>query len=192
MAILRILGANLDGSPCSNPNSNSLVLRLEYGSFKLLLPGDFQDTAPGDNGVQRTLIDAWSNQLGGIQADFYKVTHHGAYQGGSNTSTLANKDHFLLAVSPKYAFSSSAAPPNNYNHPHCGLCNRLTQRVGSIRKGNQVKTPQKCISCGRPGGSDVLANDIGFYSTFPKRNAPTIICIVTNGAMSSIDPIPYS
>ena len=111
LATLRILGANLDGSRCSNPNSNSLVLRLEYGSFKLLLPGDFQDTKKGNNGVQRMLIDAWRNKPGGIQADFYKIAHHGAYQGGSHTTTLANKDHFLQAVSPKYAFSSSAVPP---------------------------------------------------------------------------------
>ena len=124
LATLRMLGANLGDAECCSRyrNSNSLVLRLEYGrNFKLLLPGDFQDISKGSNsGVQRDLINAWMN-AGGIQSDFYKLAHHGAYQGGDSSTTLANKDHFLEAVSPKYVFSSSAAPPNSYSHPHCGL-----------------------------------------------------------------------
>ena len=83
VATLRMLGANMGDAKCSSQyrNSNSLVLRLEYGLFKLLLPGDFQDISKGSNsGVQRELINAWAT--GGIQADFYKVAHHGAYHAG--------------------------------------------------------------------------------------------------------------
>ena len=196
-ATLEILGANLAYSEsCRNPNSNSLILRLKYGyNFKLLLPGDFQDTAAGSKGgVQNFLIDAWSGS-GGIQADFYKLAHHGAYQGGSNMTTLANKDHFLKAVRPKYAFSSSAAPPNTYNHPNCGLYNRLVH-LDLIHKGNQVTGAlQQYYSCGGPRRSTSTThnpNNYGIYSTAPTSDQPTIIHIATDGTISSIKPIPYN
>lgn len=191
---LRMLGANLANSRCSSdPNSNSLVLRLEYNKFKLLLPGDFQDTAAGSNGgAQNLLVNAWN---GGIQADFYKLAHHGAYQGGSNMTTRANKDHFLKAIRPKYAFSSSAAPPNYYNHPNCGLFNRLVH-LGSIHKGNQVTgVIQQTYSCGGPRRFAYTIhnpNNYGIYSTAPTSDQPTIIHIATDGTISSIKPIPYN
>ena len=170
------------------------MLRLKYGhNFKLLLPGDFQDTAAGSSGgAQNLLVNAWS---GGIQADFYKLAHHGAYQGGSNMTTLANKDHFLEAVRPKYAFSSSAAPPNSYNHPNCGLVNRLVH-LGSIHKGNQVNgVIQQTYSCGGPRRFAYTIhnpNNYGIYSTATTSNQPTIIHIATDGTISSIKPIPYN
>lgn len=197
--ILKMLGANLAnlqnlGTTCSDPNSNSLIWRLEYGhNFKLLLPGDFQDTSKGNKqGLQRLLIDEWGEH-GGIQADFYKLAHHGAYQGGSNKTTRANKDHFLQAVHPKYAFSSSAAPPNNYNHPHCGLYRRL-QLLGSIHTGDNVSgTLQKTYTCGY---NQRLyrhnPNNWGIYSTAPSSDMPTIVHIATDGARSWIEPIPYN
>lgn len=194
---LKMLGANLANWSCSrDPNSNSLVLRLEYkDKFKLLLPGDFQDTAVGSNGgVQNSLINAWSGH-GGIQADFYKLAHHGAYQGGSSRTTLASKDHFLKAIRPKYAFSSSAAPPNSFNHPNCGLYNRLVH-LGSIHKGNQVTgVLQKYYSCGGPRRYAYTIHDpnnYGIYSTAPRSDQPTIVHIATDGTMSSIKPKPYS
>lgn len=192
VATLRMLGANMGDTECCSQyrNSNSLVLRLEYGRFKLLLPGDFQDISKGSSGVQRDLINAWPN--GGIQADFYKVAHHGAYQGGSSSTTKANKDHFLQAVSPKYAFSSSAAPPNSYSHPHCGLYYRLRD-LGSIARGRSLRNPQTYYTCGRGRGVDetIRNNNYGIYSTSPRSDQPTIIHIATDGRTSSIRPIPY-
>ena len=193
VATLRMLGANMGDTECSSQyrNSNSLVLRLEYGLFKLLLPGDFQDISKGSNsGVQRELINAWAT--GGIQADFYKVAHHGAYQGGSSTTTKANKDHFLQAVNPKYAFSSSAAPPNSYSHPHCGLYERLIQ-LTPITHGTSLRNPQTYYTCGTGRGTaeTILNNNYGIYSTSPRSDQPTIIHIATDGKTSSIEPIPY-
>lgn len=192
VATLRMLGANMGDTECCSQyrNSNSLVLRLEYGRFKLLLPGDFQDISKGSSGVQRELINAWPN--GGIQADFYKVAHHGAYQGGSSSTTKANKDHFLQAVSPKYAFSSSAAPPNSYSHPHCGLYDRL-RLLPSIARGRSLRNPQTYYTCGRGRGifETIRNNNYGIYSTSPRSDQPTIIHIATDGRTSSIRPIPY-
>ena len=148
-----MLGANLGDARCClrHRNSNSLVLRLEYGrNFKLFLPGDFEDTSPGNNrGVQRDLINAWKN-MGSIQADLYKIAHHGAHRGGTNSKTYTNKDHFLQAVRPKYAFSSSAAPPNSYNHSNCGLYERLLMKniVPIIERPRNL---QAYYTCGRAG-----------------------------------------
>ena len=192
-ATLRILGANLAGFRCSYPNSNSLVLRLEYGqNFKVLLPGDFQDIYSGNNGgVQWDLINEWAND-GGIQADFYKLAHHGAYQGGMSSTTKANKDHFLQAVRPKYVFSSSEAPPNSYNHPHCGLYKRLRELPSIwIVRGNMLTYPQTYYTCGRNKQRKVKNNNFGIYTTSPEPNMPTIIHIATNGGISSIEPVPY-
>jgi len=195
LATLRMLGANLGDAQCRSRyrNSNSLVLRLEYGqNFKLLLPGDFQDISKGSNtGVQWDLINAWAND-GGIQADFYKVAHHGAYQGGSSSTTKASKDHFLEAVRPKYAFSSSAAPPNSYGHPQCGLYQQLSQ-LSSIAKGSSLTNPQKYYTCGwgRKMITHILSNSYGIYSTSPQPDRPMIIHIATDGTTSSIEPIPY-
>ena len=192
LATLRMLGANMGDTECCSQyrNSNSLVLRLEYKNFKLLLPGDFQDISKGSSGVQRDLINAWPN--GGIQADFYKVAHHGAYQGGSSSTTKANKDHFLQAVRPKYAFSSSAAPPNSYSHPHCGLYYRL-RLLPSIARGSSLRNPQTYYTCGRGRGVDetIRNNNYGIYSTSPRSDQPTIIHIATDGRTSSIRPILY-
>lgn len=196
MATLRMLGANLGDVRCCDRhrNSNSLVLRLEYRrNFKLLLPGDFEDTSPGNSrGVQRDLIDAWKNMKGGIQADFYKIAHHGAYQGGTSSKTKANKDHFLEAVSPKYAFSSSAAPPNRYNHPHCGLYERLLMKniVPIVRR---PINPQAYYTCGRAMKKEHknMNRNYGIYSTSPEPNMPTIIHIATSGETSTIEPILY-
>jgi len=66
--------------------------------------------------VQWDLINAWAND-GGIQADFYKVAHHGAYQGGSSSTTKASKDHFLEAVRPNMRSLAVQQPPNSYGHP---------------------------------------------------------------------------
>ena len=194
-ATLTMLGANLGDAQCCfrYRNSNSLVLRLEYGQkFKLLLPGDFEDTSAGNNkGVQRDLIDAWEN-FGGIQADFYKIAHHGAYRGGSSSKTYANKDHFLQAVRPKYVFSSSAAPPNSYNHPHCGLYERLLVRnIASIVR--RPANPQAYYTCGRAGKKEHknMNRNYGIYSTSPEPNMLTIIRIATDGTTSTIEPIPY-
>ena len=194
LATLKMLGANLGDAKClpRYRNSNSLVLRLEYGrNFKLLLPGDFQDTSSGNSGVQRDLIDAWRN-AGGIQADFYKLAHHGAYQGGVSSTTLANKDQFLEAVSPKYVFSSSAAPPNSYSHPHCGLYDRLRQ-LPSIARGCSLRNPQTYYTCGRGRGiyQHIPNNNYGIYSTSARSDQPMIIHIATDGTTSSIEPIPY-
>ena len=89
-------------------NSDSLILRLDYGSCSMLLMGDAEakeeemllETIPSDR----------------LTSDFLKVAHHGS--SGSSTEKL------LSAVSPRIAVISSAEG-NTFGHPHAEVLSRL-------------------------------------------------------------------
>lgn len=138
--IVRVLASNTDtfhpSKQCTN--GDSLVLRLEYGTFKLFLPGDVEDYDgfqydqngyitsdvrgfKGKPGILRTIIDNWKGS-GGIASDVYRFAHHGTWPNG-------NKKFFIQAVRPSYAFSSSKLPGTDgtYDHPHCDLYDAMIQ-----------------------------------------------------------------
>lgn len=80
-------------------NNDSLVLRLQLGEVKLLLPGDIE------RAVERKLA---AEDGAALQAAYLKVPHH-----GSRTSSTAA---FLEQVRPQYAVISDGAD-NPYGHP---------------------------------------------------------------------------
>jgi competence protein ComEC len=80
-------------------NDRSLVLRLQYGTVRLLLTGDIQHTA------ERWLL----TQNADVRADILHVPHH-----GSKTSTLPA---FVQRVQPRDGIISLGAG-NPYGHPH--------------------------------------------------------------------------
>lgn len=94
------------GTP-SDTNNNSLVLRLEYKDFAMLLTGDIQAE------VERDLLQTDPEAL---QAQVLKVAHH-----GSKTSSI---NEFLAAVKPKIAVISSGEG-NKYKHPSPEVVQRL-------------------------------------------------------------------
>lgn len=73
-------------------NNNSLVLKLNYGDFKMIFTGDIEKEA------EKQILSSYpeSNVL---EAIAIKIAHH-----GSQTSTI---QEFLKAVSPKIAFIRS-------------------------------------------------------------------------------------
>lgn len=91
----------------SDANNNSLVLRLEYGDFSMLLTGDIQAE------VERDLLQNCPQYL---PAQVLKVAHH-----GSKTSSI---NDFLQAVHPQTAIISSGNG-NKYNHPSPEVVQRL-------------------------------------------------------------------
>ena len=144
---IRVLASNTDvysTKDCSN--GDSLVLRLEYGTFTLLLPGDLEDYpgftydqngyitssisgAHGKRGVLRTVIDNWAKRSGGIASAVYRFAHHGTWPNG-------NKPFFVHAVQPQYAFSSSKLPgtAGTFNHPNCELYDNMV----ALAKGKVI------------------------------------------------------
>jgi competence protein ComEC len=100
-----------DESKPEDPNESSVVLRLEYDNFRLLLPGDIgteteRDLLRGDQDLQSTVL---------------KVAHH-----GSATATSAE---FLNEVRPSIAVIS-VGRENPFGHPSEATVARLKEAVG--------------------------------------------------------------
>ncbi|HEX8650038.1 MAG TPA: MBL fold metallo-hydrolase [Pyrinomonadaceae bacterium] len=92
---------------CNDANNDSLVMRIEYGQKSLLLTGDSEvDDRPfgqpnnvGCGGQLPFLLHYYRNNLAVLNADVYKVGHHGATNG--------TYDDFLDVVTPEYAVISA-------------------------------------------------------------------------------------
>lgn len=98
----------------SDANNNSLVLRLEYDDFSMLLTGDIQAA------VEEDLLKNCPQDLA---AQVLKVAHH-----GSKTSSI---NEFLAAVRPKVAIISSGNG-NKYNHPSTEVVRRLNDLQADV------------------------------------------------------------
>jgi beta-lactamase superfamily II metal-dependent hydrolase len=87
-------------------NANSIVLRLDYGEFSMLLMGDAE--AQSEERMLRKDID--------LKARLLKVGHHG--------SKYATSEDFVRRVHPEAAIISDGAW-NRYGHPEQGVLDRL-------------------------------------------------------------------
>lgn len=97
-------------APVRRPsNDDSLVLRLQWGAARLLLPGDIE---------RRTENRLVADDGAELAADFLKVPHH-----GSRTSSTAP---FLEQVHPRWAVVSAGAD-NPYGHPAAEVLERYRQ-----------------------------------------------------------------
>ena len=90
-------------------NDRSLVLRLQYGAFRILLTGDIQ------HATERWLL----TQDIDLQADILQVPHH-----GSRTST---SPAFVQRVQPQVGIISAGAG-NPYGHPHARVLDVLEKQ----------------------------------------------------------------
>ncbi len=91
----------------NEPNANSVVTRLDYGAFSMLLTGDAEEQTERER-----LIKNGAN----IRATVLKVGHHG--------SKYATSDDFLKRGEFKYAVISAGAD-NRYGHPSQEALDRL-------------------------------------------------------------------
>ena len=90
----------------NEPNANSIVARLDYGEFSMLLPGDAEEQTE-----QRLLGKDLE-----LQAKILKVAHHG--------SKYATSEAFLQRVQPTVAIVSDGEW-NRYGHPAQAVLDRL-------------------------------------------------------------------
>ena len=90
----------------NEPNANSIVLRLDYGDFSMLLMGDAEAQTE-----QRLLTKDLE-----LKAKLLKVAHHG--------SKYATTQDFLARVQPEAAIVSTGAW-NRYGHPAQSVLDRL-------------------------------------------------------------------
>jgi beta-lactamase superfamily II metal-dependent hydrolase len=90
----------------NEPNANSIVVRLDYGSFSMLLAGDAEDQ------TEHRLLTKELN----LEARVLKIGHHG--------SKYASSADFLKRVKPEIAIVSCGAW-NRYGHPSQAVLDRL-------------------------------------------------------------------
>ncbi len=112
------------GAPDSgeqHDNDNSVVLRLVYGNFSLLLTGDAGEVAEGN------MLRNGQN----LSSVVYKAGHHGAKS--SNTAP------FLEAVRPGYIVVSTGEG-NRYGHPSPELLDRAVNMGAAVLRTDELGT----------------------------------------------------
>jgi beta-lactamase superfamily II metal-dependent hydrolase len=90
----------------NEPNANSVVTRLDYGEFSMVLTGD----------AEAQTEERMMNKGAVLDAKVLKVGHHG--------SKYATSENFLKAVKPEIALISDAEN-NRYGHPSQDALDRL-------------------------------------------------------------------
>ena len=90
----------------NEPNANSVVVRLDYGDFSILLPGDAEEQ------TEHRLLTKDLN----LTARILKVAHHG--------SKYATSEDFIKRVKPEVAIIS-CGDWNRYGHPSQVVLDRL-------------------------------------------------------------------
>ena len=101
------------GDATSDPNDNSIVLRVTCGEVGMLFMGDASAK------IEQKLTETYSRAH--LSAQLYKVGHHG--------SSTSNTEAFLSVVNPTYAVICSSID-NSYGHPHGVVVERL-QNIGA-------------------------------------------------------------
>ena len=95
-------------------NANSVVARLDYGSFSMLLTGDAEEQ------TEHRLLSKEAN----VEAQVLKVSHHG--------SKYASSADFLQRVKPQIAIVS-CGEWNRYGHPSQAVLDRLRGTNAEIK-----------------------------------------------------------
>jgi competence protein ComEC len=128
-------------------NANSIVARLDYGSFSMLLAGDAEDQT--EHRLLTKDLD--------LQSRVLKVSHHG--------SKYASSGDFLNRVKPEAAIVSCGAW-NRYGHPAQAVLDRLraanvklyrTDLQGEITITTRGKDNEMTIKTAKETGEDLWA-----------------------------------
>ena len=106
------LGANI--AITENLNMKSVILKLVYKQWSLLLSGDFEGKRQ-----QLELVNRWQNEL---QSSYYKLAHHGSW----TEQYEANLPELLAKIRPKRVYVSHGYPSlSSYHHPNCQTVRHL-------------------------------------------------------------------
>lgn len=112
---------NLSDKKVSKTNNTSIVVKLIYGDYSILLTGDIEKQ------IEEKLVLAGID----IDTDYLKLPHH-----GSKTSTT---EEFLENTSPLMAFISLGRD-NPYGHPHQEVTERLEKRSIKYYRTDELGT----------------------------------------------------
>ncbi|MBQ1252243.1 MAG: MBL fold metallo-hydrolase [Firmicutes bacterium] len=103
----------------SDPNANSIVLRVDYGETSFVFTGDATEKEEKD------IVDAGMD----LSADVLKVSHHGAAESSCYV--------FLREVMPDYAVIS-VGEGNKYGHPTDATLSRLRDVGAAVYRTDEL------------------------------------------------------
>lgn len=103
----------------SDPNANSIVLRIDYGETSFVFTGDATEQE------EKEIVEAGMD----LRADVLKVSHHGAEESSCYV--------FLREVMPEYAVISVGAN-NKYGHPTANTLSRLRDVGAAVYRTDEL------------------------------------------------------
>ena len=144
--LTEVVDAVNSGKEKSDPNNESVVGRLTYKKFSMMLTGDAE---------RKVESEIWAdNDAKDLKCDVLKAGHH-----GSKTSST---DNFVKTVAPSYVLISCGPDEerrNTYGHPHLeALKNYLAEGVDKNH-----------IYCTRWNGTITVVSDGKDFSVTPER-----------------------
>lgn len=136
----------VNGGQKSDPNNESVVGKLTYKKFSMMLTGDAE---------KKVESELWAdNDSKVLKCDVLKAGHHGSY--------TASTENFVKTVAPSYVLISCGPEEerrNTYGHPH------LDPLENYIAQGLDAKH----IFCTRWNGTITVTSDGKNFSVTPER-----------------------
>ena len=93
-------------------NNNSLVCKLEYKNFSIMLTGDIEEIA------EKAILEKYKRNVKILKSNILKVAHHG--------SKSSSTEDFIKAVMPEIALIG-VGKDNSFGHPSDGTIERLNK-----------------------------------------------------------------
>lgn len=131
----------------SDPNGNSIVLRIDYGSTSYVFTGDATEKE------EKEMVEAGMD----LSADVLKVSHHGAEESSCYV--------FLRAVMPDHAVISVGAG-NKYGHPTENTLSRLRDVGAAVYRTDELGA----IICRSDGVNIAFSNSTDSAMPEPEEN----------------------
>ncbi len=140
----------------NEPNANSIVMRLDYGGFSMILMGDAEEQ------TEHRMLSKDLN----LAAKVIKIAHHG--------SRYATSESLLKRVKPQFAIVS-CGEWNRYGHPSQTVLDRLqaanaklfrTDLQGEVIITTRGRENDVAIKTSKTAGSDVSTGRVGAKGRF--------------------------
>ena len=158
---LTVIASEL-GKCKDKPNEDSIVSKITYNRVSTLISGDLE----GNDEFMSTFIN---KARGEIEANIYRLAHHGAYSGYTGTKQ-PNRPDLLKAVGASYYFSSSGLHAG-YMHPRCKLYNEIASNHIYMYLSDQVHVAEHPYTCYKENGTkDRSPTDKPIYVTTVEEN----------------------
>ena len=122
-----VLGANIG----SNPNEQSVILKIQYKSWSMLMSGDFEQSRS-----QKELLDHYKSDPDIFKSNYYKVAHHGAW-----SRFKPNIPALLDLIKPEKVYISHGYPSLNYHHPNSVTIKNLISLPSIVRIDPRTNAP---------------------------------------------------